>query len=51
MDFSTRTSSVRVCHFATSAGGVRISDQMNLSLKFKLESDGVTGGLAYERFL
>ncbi len=34
MDFSTRTSSVRVCHFATSAGRPRISPEENLSLKF-----------------
>ena len=34
MDFSTRTSSVRVCHFATSAGRGSISHEPNLSLKF-----------------
>jgi hypothetical protein len=38
MDFSTRTSSVRVCHFATSAGRLRISPQLDLSLKFSVEN-------------
>jgi len=37
MDFSTRTSSVRVCHFATSAGRGSISAELDLSLKFNVE--------------
>jgi hypothetical protein len=34
MGYPTRTSSVRVCHFATSAGRPRISLEPDLSLKF-----------------
>jgi len=44
MDFSTRTSSVRVCHFATSAGRPRISHEVNLSLKFRCQAAGMGPG-------
>ena len=40
MDFSTRTSSVRVCHFATSAGRVRIKPSFDLSLKLTRRFSG-----------
>jgi hypothetical protein len=38
MGYPTRTSSVRVCHFATSAGRPRISLEPDLSLKFSLKN-------------
>jgi hypothetical protein len=44
MGYPTRTSSVRVCHFATSAGRLRISLEQNLSLKFN--SKWNVGGFA-----
>jgi len=45
MGYPTRTSSVRVCHFATSAGRPRISSEPDLSLKFSAENgaDGALG--------
>jgi hypothetical protein len=47
MGYPTRTSSVRVCHFATSAGRGRISLEPNLSLKFNVEKwRGVRRGRA-----
>ena len=41
MDFSTRTSSVRVCHFATSAGRLTIDLATDLSLKFSVAGPAV----------
>jgi hypothetical protein len=49
MGYPTRTSSVRVCHFATSAGRPRVSLKPDLSLKFSLKN-GVGADFANGRF-
>jgi len=46
MGYPTRTSSVRVCHFATSAGRLRVSVETDLSLKFIAAIERRKGGVS-----